>query len=35
VIGAVCDWCVVSDVIVTVLAILALLRMKIAQGAPA
>jgi uncharacterized membrane protein len=30
-IGAVCDWCLVSDVIVTGLAILALLRMKLAQ----
>jgi uncharacterized membrane protein len=30
-IGAVCDWCLVSDGLVTGLAILALLRMKIAQ----
>jgi uncharacterized membrane protein len=30
-IGAVCDWCLVSDVIVTGLAIVALLRMKLAQ----
>ena len=29
-IGAVCDWCLVSDVIVTGLAVLALLRMKLA-----
>ena len=30
-IGAVCDWCLVSDGIVTSLAILALVRMKLAQ----
>lgn len=32
-IGAVCDWCLVSDGIVTCLAILALVRMKLAQDA--
>jgi uncharacterized membrane protein len=30
-IGAICDWCLVSDAIVSVLAILALLRYRIAQ----
>jgi uncharacterized membrane protein len=34
-IGAVCQWCLASDGIVSGLAILALLRLKIAQAAPA
>jgi uncharacterized membrane protein len=34
-IGAVCQWCVASDGIVSGLAILALLRLRIAQAAPA
>jgi len=34
-IGAVCQWCVASDAIVSGLAILALLRLRIAQAAPA
>lgn len=34
-IGAVCQWCLASDGIVRGLAILALLRLKIAQAAPA
>jgi uncharacterized membrane protein len=32
-IGAICEWCLVSDAIVSVLAILALLRFRIAQPA--
>lgn len=32
-IGAICQWCLVSDAIVSVLAILALLRFRIAQPA--
>lgn len=31
-IGAICDWCLASDAIVSVLAILALLRYRIAQN---
>jgi uncharacterized membrane protein len=34
-IGAVCSWCLASDGIVSGLAILALLRLRIAQTAPA
>jgi uncharacterized membrane protein len=32
-IGAICKWCLVSDAIVSVLAILALLRFRIARPA--
>lgn len=31
-IGSVCDWCLVSDGIVTALAVLALLRLRLAQA---
>jgi uncharacterized membrane protein len=34
-IGAVCQWCLASDGIATGLAILALLRLRVAQAAPA
>jgi hypothetical protein len=34
-IGAVCQWCLASDGIVTGLAILALTRLRTAQAAPA
>jgi uncharacterized membrane protein len=34
-IGAVCSWCLLSDAIVSGLAILALLRLRIAHAAPA
>ena len=34
-IGDVCDWCLVSDVIVTLIAMLALLRLRLAQAPPA
>ena len=34
-IGAVCQWCLASDAIVSGLAILALLRLKVARAAPA
>jgi uncharacterized membrane protein len=35
VIGEVCDWCLVSDAIVTLIATLALLRLRLAQPPPA
>ena len=35
VIGEVCDWCLVSDAIVTLIAILALVRLRLAQPPPA
>jgi uncharacterized membrane protein len=35
VIGAVCDWCVASDVVTTMIATLALLRFYTAERAPA
>ena len=34
-IGAVCQWCVASDVIVSGIAVLALLRLRVAQASPA
>jgi uncharacterized membrane protein len=34
-IGEVCDWCLVSDAIVTLIAMLALLRLRVAQAPPA
>jgi len=34
-IGEVCDWCLVSDAIVTLIAMLALLRLRVAQSPPA
>jgi uncharacterized membrane protein len=34
-IGEVCDWCLVSDAIVTLTAMLALLRLRVAQAPPA
>ena len=34
-IGDVCDWCLVSDVIVTLIAMLALMRLRLAQAPPA
>jgi hypothetical protein len=34
-IGAVCQWCLASDGIVTGVAILALVRLRVAQVAPA
>jgi uncharacterized membrane protein len=34
-IGEVCDWCLVSDVIVTLIAMLALVRLRVAQAPPA
>jgi uncharacterized membrane protein len=35
VIGEVCDWCLVSDAIVTLIATLALVRLRLAQPPPA
>jgi uncharacterized membrane protein len=35
VIGAVCQWCFASDAIITGIAMLALLRLKVAQESPA
>jgi uncharacterized membrane protein len=34
-IGEVCDWCLVSDAIVTLIAVLGLLRVRLAQPPPA
>jgi uncharacterized membrane protein len=34
-IGELCDWCLVSDAIVTLIAVLALLRLRLAQPPPA
>ena len=34
-IGELCDWCLVSDAIVTLIAVLSLLRLRLAQAPPA
>jgi uncharacterized membrane protein len=34
-IGQVCDWCLVSDVIITSIAMISLVRLRAAQAPPA